>query len=98
MVKKQAPLKKMSKETRQILEHAQALVDATSDEVNDRIKAARSALNERLESIKDEYGELEDRLMDKARAADTFVHKKPYYAIGGTLLTGLFLGWLISRK
>ncbi len=98
MAKKQDHLKKMNKETQQILKHAQALVDATSEEVDDRVKAARSALNERLESIKSEYGELEDRLLGKAQAADEFVHKKPYYAIGGTLLAGLFLGWLISRK
>ena len=98
MLKKQDHFKKMNKETRQILEHAQALIDATSDEVDDRIKAARSALNERLESIKSEYGELEEQFLDKAQAADEFVHEKPYYVIGGTLLTGLFLGWLISRK
>ncbi len=98
MENKQDNLKKMNKETRQILEHAQTLVDATSDEVDDRVKAARSALNERLESIKGEYGELEDRFVEKVQAADEFVHKKPYYAIGGTLFVGLFLGWLISRK
>lgn len=90
--------KKMGRETRQILEHAQALVDATSGEVDDRIKTARSALNERLESIKDEYDELEDELLEKVKAADEFIHVKPYYAIGGTLIAGLFLGWLISRK
>jgi ElaB/YqjD/DUF883 family membrane-anchored ribosome-binding protein len=88
----------MRKEMQQILDHAQALVDATSGELDDRIKSARIALKERLETAKSEYNELEDRLLDKVQAADEFIHEKPYYAIGGTLIAGLFLGWFMFRK
>jgi ElaB/YqjD/DUF883 family membrane-anchored ribosome-binding protein len=98
MANTQDNAKLMRKEMQQILDHAQALVDATSGELDDRIKSARSALKERLETAKSEYGELEDRLLDKVQAADEFIHKKPYYAIGGTLIAGLFLGWVMFRK
>jgi ElaB/YqjD/DUF883 family membrane-anchored ribosome-binding protein len=90
--------KAMGKEIHYILDHAQALVDATSGELDDRIKSARAALKERLESVKSEYGELEDGLLEKVQAADTLIHEKPYYAIGGTFIAGLFLGWFMSRK
>ena len=36
--------------------------------------------------------------MVKVQAADEFIHVKPYYAIGGTFIAGLFLGWFMSRK
>jgi ElaB/YqjD/DUF883 family membrane-anchored ribosome-binding protein len=98
MANTQDNAKTMRKEMQQILDHAQALVDATSGELDDRIKSARTALKERLESAKSEYGELEGRLLEKVQAADEFVHAKPYYAIGGTLIAGLFLGWFMFRK
>jgi ElaB/YqjD/DUF883 family membrane-anchored ribosome-binding protein len=98
MANTQDNAKTMRKEMQQILDHAQALVDATSGELDDRIKSARTALKERLEAAKSEYGELEDRLLDKVQAADEFIHEKPYYAIGGTLIAGLFLGWIMFRK
>jgi ElaB/YqjD/DUF883 family membrane-anchored ribosome-binding protein len=90
--------KTMSKEMKLIMDHAHALVNATSGEVDDRIKEARAALKERLDSAKGEYGNLEDQLMVKVQAADEFIHVKPYYAIGGTFIAGLFLGWFMSRK
>jgi len=90
--------KTMSRELQNIMDHAHALVNATSGEVDDRIKAARTALKERLDSAKSEYGGLEDQLMVKVQAADEFIHVKPYYAIGGTFIAGLFLGWFMSRK
>ncbi len=90
--------KTMSKEMKLIMDHAHALVNATSGEVDDRIKEARAALMERLDSAKGEYGNLEDQLMVKVQAADEFIHVKPYYAIGGTFIAGLFLGWFMSRK
>ncbi len=90
--------KTMSREMQHLMDHAHALVNATSGEVDDRIKLARAALKERLDSAKVEYGDLEDQLLVKVQAADEFIHVKPYYAIGGTFIAGLFLGWFMSRK
>ena len=81
-----------------IIDHAHALVDATSGELDDRIKAARAALKERLDSSKSGFGEIEEQLLEKVKAADEFIHIQPYYAIGGTFITGLLMGWFMSRK
>jgi ElaB/YqjD/DUF883 family membrane-anchored ribosome-binding protein len=90
--------KTMSQEMQNIIDHAHALVDATSGEMDERIKTARLALKERLASAKGDYGQLEDQILDKVQAADEFIHVKPYYAIGGTFIGGLLLGWFMSRK
>jgi len=98
MAATQGNYKEISREMQHIMDHARALVDATSGELDDRIKSARAALKERLESARSEYGQLEDRVLDKVKAADELIHVKPYYAIGGTFIAGLFLGWFMSRK
>lgn len=90
--------KTLNKEMHYIMDHAHALVEATAGELDERIKKARNALKERLDSAKNEYGEIEGRLMEEVKAVDEFIHVNPYYAIGGTLVTGLFMGWLLSRK
>ncbi|MDO8948390.1 MAG: hypothetical protein Q7U88_14730 [Desulfocapsaceae bacterium] len=90
--------KTMSQEMQNIMDHANALVDATSGELDDRIKTARAALKERLASAKGDYGQIEAQLLDKVQAADEFIHVKPYYAIGTTFVAGLLLGWFMSRK
>ena len=90
--------KKIAQEMQQIVNHAQSLVDATSGELDDRIKSARAALKERLETVQGGYGRLEARFLDKVQDADAVIHEKPYYAIGGSFLGGLLLGWLLSRK
>jgi len=81
-----------------IIEHAHALVEATSGELDDRIKEARAALKERLDSSKSGIGKMEEQLLGKVKAADEFVHIQPYYAIGGTFIAGLLMGWFMSRK
>jgi len=95
---KQDHAKTMRKEMQQIMDHAAALVDATSGELDDRVKAARDALNERIESAKSEYGDLEDQFLDKVQAVDEYIHAKPYHASGATFIAGLFLGWFLTRK
>lgn len=81
-----------------IIDRAQALVDATSGELDEQIKSARAALKERLHSAKHAYDGLEGPLMNTVQTADNFIHAKPYYAMGGTLITGLLVGWFLSRK
>ena len=98
MASTQNNYKTMSKEMQYIIDHASALVEATSGELDDRIKAARDALKERLDSSKSGLGEIEAQLLDKVKAADEFIHIQPYYAIGGTFITGLLMGWFMSRK
>ena len=88
----------MTEEMQHIMEHAHALVDATSGELDDRIKVARAALKERLDSAKGECGEIENQLLEKVQVADEFIHARPYQAIGGTFIAGLFLGWFMTRK
>ncbi len=91
-------MKTMGKEMHSMMEHAQALIDATSDEVDDHIKSARMALRERMESARKEYGEIEGKVLAKAQSADDFIHAKPYYAISGSFLVGLFLGCSMFKK
>lgn len=88
----------MSEEMQQLINHASALVDATSGELDERIKSAREALKVRLDSTKTGFGEIEAQLLDKVMAADAYIHVKPYHAIGGTFIGGLLLGWFMSRK
>lgn len=98
MASTQDNTQKMSEEIQHIIDQARALVDATSGEFDDRIKIARDALKERLDSSKSGYGGLEKQFLDKVMDADEFIHVKPYYAIGGTFIGGLLLGWFMSRK
>lgn len=88
----------LSAEMREIVSHAQALVEATGGEVDDKIRKVRADLQERLSSAKDKYGELGSLLQEKAKAADAMVRDKPYQAMGGTFLAGLLLGWFMTRK
>jgi ElaB/YqjD/DUF883 family membrane-anchored ribosome-binding protein len=90
--------RRMHKEMKIIMDHAKSLVEATSGELDDRVKAARTALDDRLESARHEYGELQNDLLGQVKAADAFMHAKPYYAIGGTLIAGVLIGWFISRQ
>ena len=98
MASTQENTKKMSEEMQHIIDHSRALVDATSGELDYRIKTARDALKERLDSNKSGYCDLEKQFLDKVMDADEFIHVKPYYAIGGTFIGGLLLGWFMSRK
>jgi ElaB/YqjD/DUF883 family membrane-anchored ribosome-binding protein len=98
MVSTQNNYKTMSREMKYVMDHASALVDATAGELDDRIKSARAALKERLDATKSECGNLEDQFLDTVQVADKFIHVKPYYAIGGTFIGGLLMGWFMSRK
>jgi len=98
MTNAQDQSKLMSQEMQQIMDHARALVDATSGDLDERIKSARAALKERLDTVKGDYGSLEEQIVEKVQAADEFIHVKPYYAIGTTFVAGLLMGWFMSRK
>lgn len=98
MFKESAHTEAMAQELREVIAHAQKLVEATAGELDDRTRAARAVLEERLAQAKVKCGELEGHLRDRMHDADKLIREKPYYAIGGSFVIGLLLGWLMSRK
>ena len=98
MTSKKDNAQTMGEEMQHIIDHALALVDATSGELDDRVKSARDALKERLDSTISGRRNLEKQFLGKVMEADKFIHVNPYAAIGGTFIGGLLLGWFMSRK
>jgi len=98
MFNESAHSEEMAQELHGVMEHAQKLIEATAGELDDRTRAARAMLEERLAVAKVKCGELEGHLKNKMQDADKLIREKPYYAIGGSFLVGLMLGWLLGRK
>lgn len=98
MFKESTHSEEMAKELREVMSHAQKLVEATAGEIDDRTRAARAVLEERLAVAKVKMGELEGHLKNRMQDADKIIREKPYYAIGGSFVVGLMLGWLMGRK
>lgn len=98
MFDESAHTEEMAQELREVMAHAQKLIEATAGELDDRTRAARAMLEERLAVAKVKCGELEGHLKNRMQDADKLIREKPYYAIGGSFLIGLMLGWLLGRK
>jgi Uncharacterized conserved protein len=98
MFKDSAHSEEMAQELREVISHAQKLIEATAGEIDDRTRAARAVLEERLAVAKVKCGELEGHLKNRMQDADKIIRDKPYYAIGGSFVVGLMLGWLMGRK
>lgn len=98
MAKAQTVNPDIAREFQEIIRHAEALLDATSEEVDDRVRQARAKLDERLAQAKTKVEGLGDEVRNTVELTDRLVRDKPYHAIGGTFLAGLLLGWLMRGK
>ncbi len=98
----QSNTERMGAELHEIMNHAQALLEATGGELDEQVKKARKALADSMASAKDRYDEYGGKFLDTCKTAahdaDKLIQDKPYYAIGGTFVVGLLLGWVLSRK
>ncbi len=81
-----------------LAEDAKALLAATSDATEGRVREARKQLASALESGKDIYGEVRRKAVAGARYADETVRENPYAPIGAALLLGALLVFLFSRR
>jgi len=97
MIKKQSKAE-ISEEMQRIIERAQELIDATADEVDDKVKSARNALIRGLDNVRNESGRFYERAVDRASEVDEYIRDRPYHAMAGVFITGLFMGWLMSRR
>ena len=81
-----------------LVEDAQALLKATSDDADKATKEARDKLTQRIGEYRERYSDVGDAILGRAEQVDHLVKDKPYQAMGVALGAGLLLGWLFSRK
>ena len=95
----------MSKQTQaisddmgQLAEDARALMAATADVAGEKVGEARKRLAAALERGREIAGNVRDKAVEGAKAADEAVREHPYQAIGIALGVGALLGYLVSRR
>lgn len=81
-----------------LAEDAEALLEATREIVDDRVKAAREQLAETIENSRELYFSLQEKALQSARVADKTIHEHPYQTAFVALGVGALLGFLFSRR
>ncbi|MCD6049190.1 MAG: protein ElaB [Verrucomicrobia bacterium] len=90
--------KAISHDVEQLAEDARALMTATADVAGDKVDAARQRLASALERTKEMCGQVRDKAVESARAADAVVREHPYQAIAIGVGVGALIGYLVARR
>jgi ElaB/YqjD/DUF883 family membrane-anchored ribosome-binding protein len=77
---------------------AEELLKASAGDVSDKGREVRARLTSALERAKETCGQLEDKAIAGAKAADKVVRNHPYESIGIAFGVGLLIGVLVTRK
>ena len=88
----------ISNDMGQLAEDARALMAATADVAGEKVSEARKRLAAALERGREIAGNVRDKAVEGAKAADEAVREHPYQAIGIALGVGALIGFLVSRR
>ncbi|OGA54913.1 MAG: hypothetical protein A3F77_02650 [Betaproteobacteria bacterium RIFCSPLOWO2_12_FULL_67_28] len=92
---------KLVQDLRTLVADAEDLVKATAAETGERIKGARTRLEDNLRLARARLADAEQALLEKSRVAaavtDRFAHDNPWQIAGIAAGLGLLLGLLIGR-
>ncbi len=81
-----------------LAEDARNLMAATADVAGEKVGDARKRLAAALERGKEIYGQVREKAVEGAKAADEAVHEHPYQAIGIAFGVGALIGYLAARR
>ena len=81
-----------------LAEDARALMAATADVAGEKVGEARKRLAAALERGKEIAGNVRDKAVEGAKAADEAVHEHPYRAIAIGVGVGVLVGYLLGRR
>jgi len=81
-----------------LTEDAQAVMEATSEMVGEKVGKARKRLGAAMERSKEVYSQVRDKALDGARVTDRAVRENPYQAMAIALGAGVIVGFLVTRQ
>jgi ElaB/YqjD/DUF883 family membrane-anchored ribosome-binding protein len=93
---------RLIKDFKSVIEDAEALLKATSNQTGEKIAGVRARAEENIASARKKLDEMEDDLTDRARAAykatDQMIHENPWQSAGIAAGVGFLLGMLLARR
>ncbi|HTL56447.1 MAG TPA: DUF883 family protein [Candidatus Limnocylindrales bacterium] len=81
-----------------LAEDARALLTATADVAGDKVAEARKRLAAALDSGKQVFGQVREKAVESAKAADQVVRENPYQTMVITFGVGAVIGFLLGRR
>ena len=81
-----------------VVAEAESLLRATANETGAGSAELRARVQATLERARRGLQDLQATAVEKAKAADAYVHEKPWHVIGVAAGVGLLLGLLIGRR
>lgn len=82
----------------QLIEHVQALMEATAGAAEEKVVEARKRLAAALEGGRGTCGRIHDKAVESASAANEALHEHPYKAVAIGVGVGLLSGLLLTRR
>lgn len=89
---------KLVADLRLVIADAEELLRLSASDVGSGASALRERVEARIRDARDSIARLQEAAIEKAKAADDWVHEKPWYAVGAAAGVGLLLGLLIGRR
>lgn len=93
---------KLAADLRVVISDAEEVLRVTAGQAGDQIAVLRSRMQKRLEQAKANLKDMQEVVVARAKAAghaaDEYVHKSPWQAIGAAAGIGLVVGLLIGRR
>lgn len=84
---------------RQMIDEAEEMiVRAASHQVDEKVDELRMQLEEKLDRLKANYRQAEERVVDLAGAADSAIRQKPYQSLLVATGLGMILGLWLNRR
>ena len=89
---------KLVNDLKLVMRDAEELLKATGGQAGEKITEIRNRLAGALESARATYGQMQDKTVEAAKAADRVIRDHPYESLGVAFGAGLLLGVLVTRK
>jgi ElaB/YqjD/DUF883 family membrane-anchored ribosome-binding protein len=93
---------RLSTEMHGLLDEVDGLVRETASLTADELARAKDRIGERLTAAKQSAQEMGDKLVKRARrgaeATNTYVHERPWKAVGIGAAVAFLLGFVLSRR
>lgn len=105
-VNTQVTKEKLLQDLNAVVAETEQLLRDTATVGGEKVATWRTGVEQNLKSAKARLGDLEHAALERAKATaqatDTYVHEKPWHAIGITagvgVLVGLAVGMLLNRR